>query len=61
MAASVAEAELGTLFRNAQEAKVIRLVLEELGIHNHQIPYKLTTPQLLALLPTPSSNNIHAL
>jgi hypothetical protein len=30
-AASTAEAELGTLFLNAQEAKVIRLVLEELG------------------------------
>jgi hypothetical protein len=29
--ASAAEVELGTLFLNAQEAKVIRLVLEELG------------------------------
>jgi hypothetical protein len=29
--AAVAEAELGALFLNAQEAKVIRLVLEELG------------------------------
>ncbi len=29
--ASAAEAELGALFLNAQEAKVIRLVLEELG------------------------------
>ncbi len=29
--ASVAEAELGALFLNAQEAEVIRLVLEELG------------------------------
>jgi hypothetical protein len=31
VAASAAEAELGALFLNAQEAKVIRLVLEELG------------------------------
>jgi hypothetical protein len=31
VAASVAKAELGALFLNAQEAKVIRLVLEELG------------------------------
>ncbi len=31
MAGSATEAELGALFLNAQEAKVIRLVLEELG------------------------------
>jgi hypothetical protein len=31
VAASVAEAELGALFLNAQEAKVIQLVIEELG------------------------------
>jgi hypothetical protein len=31
VAASAAEVELGALFLNAQEAKVIRLVLEELG------------------------------
>jgi hypothetical protein len=31
VAASAAEAELGALFLNAQEAKVIRIVLEELG------------------------------
>ncbi len=31
VAASAAEAELGALFLNAQEAKVIRLVLEEIG------------------------------
>jgi len=31
VAASAAEAELGALFLNAQEAKVIRLVLAELG------------------------------
>ncbi len=31
IAASTAEAELGALYMNAQEAKVIQLVLEELG------------------------------
>jgi hypothetical protein len=31
VAASAAEAELGALFLNAQEAKVIRIVLKELG------------------------------
>jgi hypothetical protein len=31
VAASAAEAELGALFLNAQKAKVIHLVLEELG------------------------------
>jgi hypothetical protein len=31
VAASVAEAELGALFLNAQEAKVMQLVLEEFG------------------------------
>ena len=31
VAASAAEAELGALFHNAKEAKVIRLILEELG------------------------------
>jgi len=31
VAASATEAKLGALFLNAQEAKVIRLVLEELG------------------------------
>jgi hypothetical protein len=31
VAASAAEAELGALFLNAQEAKVIRLVLDEFG------------------------------
>jgi hypothetical protein len=31
VAVSAAEAELGAIFLNAQEAKVIRLVLEELG------------------------------
>ncbi len=35
--------------------------LKILVIHNHQLPYTLTTPLLLALLITPSSNNVHAL
>ena len=38
VAASAAEAELGALFLNAQEAKVIRLVLEELGHPQPPIP-----------------------
>jgi hypothetical protein len=37
VAASAAEAELGALFLNAQDAKVLRLTLDNLGIHNpHQ-------------------------
>ena len=38
VAASAAEAELGALFLNAQEAKVICLILEELGHPQPQIP-----------------------
>ncbi len=38
VAASAAEAELGALFLNAQEAKVLRLVLEELGHPQPPIP-----------------------
>jgi hypothetical protein len=37
------------------------LSLKNLVIHNQQLPSTLTTPQLLALLPTPSSNNGRAL
>ncbi len=37
------------------------LSLKNLVIHNHQLTYTLTTPQLLALSKTPSSNNIQAL
>ncbi len=37
------------------------LSLKNLVIHNHQLPSTLTTPQLLALLLTPSSNNTHTL
>jgi hypothetical protein len=38
VAASAAEAELGALFLNAQEAKVLRLILEELGHPQPPIP-----------------------
>ena len=38
VAASAAEAELGALFLNAQEAKVIRLILHELGHPQPPIP-----------------------
>ncbi len=37
------------------------LSLKNLVIHNHQLPYTLTTPLLLALLTTPSNINIHKL
>jgi hypothetical protein len=36
--ASAAEAKLGALFLNAQEAKVIRICLEELGHHQPPTP-----------------------
>jgi hypothetical protein len=38
VAASAAEAELGALFLNAQEAKVIRLILTEMGHPQPKIP-----------------------
>ena len=38
VAASAAEAKLGALFLNTQEAKVIRLILKELGHPQPQIP-----------------------
>ena len=38
VAASAAEAELGALFLNAQEAKILRLTLEELGHPQPPIP-----------------------
>ncbi len=37
------------------------LSLKNLSIHNHQLPYTLTTPLLLELLTTPSNDNIHEL
>ncbi len=41
--------------------KSSNLSLKNLVIHNHQLPYTLTTPLLLALLTTPSNNNVHKL
>ena len=38
VAASAAEAELGALFLNAKQAKIIRLTLEELGHHQPPTP-----------------------
>ena len=38
VAASAAEAELGALFLNAQEAKVMRIILEEMGHKQPPIP-----------------------
>ena len=37
------------------------LSLKNLVVHNHQLPYTLTTPLDLALLTTPSNNNVHKL
>ena len=50
VAASAAEAELGALFLNAQEAKVLRLVLEELGHPKPPIPIPVSYTHLT--LPT---------
>ena len=38
VAASAAEAELGALFLNAQEAKVMQIILEEMGHKQPPIP-----------------------
>jgi hypothetical protein len=59
VAASAAEAELGALFLNAQEAKVIRLVLKELGLPQPPIPIHIDNTTTFGLLTTPSSNNNH--
>jgi hypothetical protein len=56
VAVSAAKAELGALFLNSQEAKVIRLVLEELG---HLNPFTSTTTPLWAYSTTHSRDNGH--
>jgi hypothetical protein len=55
VAALAAEAELGALFLNAQEAKIMQLILIELG---HPI---LTTQQRLASSTIQSNDNNHVL
>jgi hypothetical protein len=57
VAASAAKAELGALFLNAQEAKILRLTLDELGHPQPPTPIHMTTPLPLELSTTPSSNN----
>jgi hypothetical protein len=50
VAASIAEAELGALFLNAKEAKILRLSLEELGHSQPPTPIHIwTTPPLWEL------------
>jgi hypothetical protein len=57
--ASAAEVELGTLLLMHKKPKSSGLSLKNLVIHNHQLPYTLTTPLLLALLTTLSNDNVH--
>ena len=45
VAALAAEAELGALFINDKETKILRLILQEMGIHSHQHQYIVTTRQ----------------
>jgi hypothetical protein len=59
VAAFAAEAELGTLFLNAQEANVLQLILQNLAIHNRPPQYTLTTQQQLELSTTPSNAKDH--
>jgi hypothetical protein len=47
--ASAAEAEVGALFFNAQEACSLRQILLDLGINSQQLPSKPTTNALMAL------------
>ncbi len=54
MAASDAEAELGTLFLNAQEAKVIWLVPEELGHPQPPTPIHIDNTTIVGIV----NNNI---
>jgi hypothetical protein len=61
VAVSVAEAELGALSLNAQEAKVIKLVLEELGIPQPPTPIHIDNTTTVGIVNTPSSNNVKAL
>jgi len=50
VAASTAEAELGALFLNAQEAKVLRIVLEELGHPQPQTPIHINNTTTVGII-----------
>ena len=54
VAASAAEVELGTLFLNAQEAKVLQLILEELGHPQPPIPIHIDNTTTVGIV-----NNYH--
>ena len=58
--ASTAEADLGALFLNAQEAKkVLRIVLEERGPPQPQTPIHINNTTTVGIIITPSNNSIH--
>ncbi len=52
---------LAQSFSMHKRPKSSDLSLKNLVIHNHQLPYTVTAPLRLALLTTPSNNNIHEL
>jgi hypothetical protein len=55
--ALVAEAELKALFLNAQEAKVIQLVLKELGHPQPPTPIHIDNTTIVGIINIRSSNN----
>jgi hypothetical protein len=61
VAASAAEAELGTLFLNAQEAKVILLVLEELGHPQPPTPIHIDNTTTAGIVNNTSTDNVYKL
>jgi hypothetical protein len=61
VAASVATEELGALFLNAQETKVIRLVLEELGHPQPPTPIHIDNTTTVGIVNNTIKQNGHAL
>lgn len=59
VAASAAKAELGALFVNAKEGKIICLILKELEHPNHSHKYTVIIPQPLVLQTILSRNNYY--
>jgi hypothetical protein len=57
VAASAAEAELGALFLNAQEAKVFQLILAELGHPQPPTPINIDNTTTVGIATTPSNAN----
>ena len=50
VASSAAEAELGALFLNAKEAKIIRLILEELGHPQPKTPVSISNTTAVGIV-----------